>query len=137
MLSRKPLKDMEALANTAVEKSAHVIGDELYARVYWVALVEVFPSDVAQRIEWNWPKMVASMRTIAERYGAQWNVQQFALFGCMMQDRETTREMLKKSRGNPIPEVWGHSEFFDTCDTWASAATPKAGPKKLKAIFPR
>lgn len=133
LLSRKPLDDMEALANTAVEKSAHLLGDELYSRVYRLALVEVFPAGIARHLKWNWPKMVASMNTTAERYKAQYNVQMFALFACMMRDRDMTTVMLKETRGNPIPEIWGDAESYGACEAWAGNEAPPKGPKTYRA----
>lgn len=133
-LSRKPGDDWEALANTAVAKSRSVIGDEMYARIYWIILLGASNELDWQRLKWDWSKMKASMRTIAKRYPSQWNIQHFAQFSCFMHDAETTREMLDAVKGLPLSEVWSQTEVFDVCRQFADASSePQDDPQLRKA----
>lgn len=123
--SRQPFKDIEALAQTAVARSKDTLGDELYARIYWVALREIFDFDALRGVQWDWRKMTASMDTIAARYPDQWNIQTFALFSCMMQDQTAARAFMDKTRGRSNADVWGQFEVYEACRSWATA---DAGP---------
>lgn len=135
-LSRQPFRDIETLANTAVEKSRGTIGDELYARIYWVTLNEVVGLDRIDRLQWDWGKMRGSMETVLKRYPDQWNVQNFALFSCMAQDKETTKSLVARVEGAPMLMVWGQNEIFDACREWATAALePAGGSDSRKADF--
>jgi hypothetical protein len=135
--SRKPLDDIEALAVTAVEKSRNVIGDEMYARIYWVAIIEVVGINELPNLKWDWNKMKSSMQTVLGRYDNQWNVQTFALFSCVNEDREQTRSLMARVRGLPNLDLWGQREVYEACSRWTEAdAAPKSPSKdERKAGF--
>ena len=136
VLSKKPLADIEALANTAIEKSKSQIGDEAYARIYWNALQTIVDSSDWYRLNWNWQRMKSSMRTIATRYPVQWNIQNFARFSCIMQDVEETQLYVGKTSGPPLAEVWSQSEFFDACREFAQADVTATETETRKAKAP-
>lgn len=126
-LSREPFKDIETLAQTAVAKSRGTLGDELYSRIYWVAVREIFDFDALRGIQWDWSRMTASMRTVAARYPNQWNIQTFALISCMMQDQPVTAQFMGQARGRPVPQIWGQFEIYEACRSWATAEASPAG----------
>jgi hypothetical protein len=120
-LSRHPLDDIEALANTATKLTQGEQGDELYARVYWVALREALNNDQITQLRWDWKKMIGSMNTVLSRYPNQWNIQNFAQFACMMQDQEVTHDYIERVKGRPDMQVWGQIEYFEACRSWSVA----------------
>ena len=121
-LSKRPFDDLAALANTAVAKSPPTLGDEMYARIYWVALTSIVEPSQWNSIKLDWPKMAKSMETVLSRYPDQWNIQNFAVFSCVMQDHKLTQSLLDRVRGVPLAAVWGQGEFFEGCRQFADAS---------------
>ena len=70
-LSNSPQDDIETLANTAAKISEASLQNEIYARIYWVALQEVLNAKQLQDIKWDWNRMKASMNTVLARYPVQ------------------------------------------------------------------
>lgn len=135
-LSRKPHDDVETLANTAFERTKATLGDEIYARIYWNATQTIFGLGELPGLKWNWQRMKSSMETVATRYPVQWNIQNFAMFSCVMRDISATRSFISRSRGIPLATVWSQSEFFDACREFAEAAAPPTQPETRKANAP-
>ncbi len=123
-LSRKPFDDVEALANTAVEKTRSGLGDEVYARIYWNAIQTIFGMQSVPSLKWDWAKMKSSMDTVLSRYPVQWNIHNFAQFSCFAGDAEATRKYMDQVKGLPLAIVWSQAEFFDACRQFADA-TPE------------
>ena len=135
-LSRDPTSDIEALANTALEKTKAQLGDEIYARIYWNAIQTVFGLENVGRLKWNWPRMKDSMKTVATRYPVQWNIQNFAQFACVMGDAESTQRFIAQTRGLPMANVWSQVEFYEACKQFAEAKLNPAVPETRKAKAP-
>jgi hypothetical protein len=135
-LSRRPLDDLEALANTALQRTQATLGDEIYARIYWNAIQTIVENGDLGRLKWNWTRMKASMQTVSERYPVQWNIQNFAMFACFMSDAEATRSFLTKAKGQPLATVWSQSEVFDACQQFAQAQAQPQQPETRKANAP-
>lgn len=135
-LSRDPIADVEALANTALEKTKGALGDEVYARIYWNAAQTIFGLDELPNLKWNWTRMKSSMETVAARYPVQWNIQNFAKFSCVMGDTDATRSFIARSRGTPLTDVWSQFEFFDACRQFAEAKPASSIPETRKAKAP-
>lgn len=130
--SKRPFEDIEALANTAVEKTRATLGEEVYVRIYWYALQMVVGIDGAQNLKWNWEKIKNSMETVLSRYPAQWNIQNFAMYSCFFGDAPQTRTMMEKVKGVPLPEVWSQTELHDMCRDFASSEDAPGGGKETR-----
>ncbi len=136
VLSRKPYDDLEALANAAVEKTKPALGDEMYARIYWAATQSIVDINEIGTLKWNWERMKSSMNTITTRYPVQWNIQNFAMLSCLVNDSAATKKFMNMAKGIPLARVWSQREFFDACRTLAEAPVQTGHPETRKASAP-
>jgi hypothetical protein len=114
-------KAVEDFARAAVKYTKETDGDGMYARIYWAASQSQFGAELFTRSEANWSDMKRGITDVLARYDDAWNVNHFAKFACLANDREMTHELMAKIGSNPLPAAW-QDVSFAKCQNWAAAA---------------
>lgn len=112
---------IEEFADYAVEKTQEKDGIGIYARIYWYASHVEFGHALFSRSQVDWEKMAAGIDDVLARYPDQWNINNFARFACLAEDRGKARELSARVIGAPIAEAWTkQGPNLDECRAWAN-----------------
>lgn len=109
---------VEALARYAAQKTKSTDGEGMYARVYWAAYQNLYGPAMVELPSLDWSQMKVGMRDVLSRYPDSWNLNSFALFACLRQDEETTRDYMRQIGDSPYLPAWGNKEAFVACRDW-------------------
>jgi len=135
--SDQPVADLENLARYAVRMTERSEGTSLYARLYWIALREMGDPEFFSAMTQHWPQMRESILDVLARYPDQWNIQNFAYFACLAQDKPTSRSLMSKVSGRRFSQAWGQLEVHQACQDWAASEdTPSPPPTRARAVVP-
>lgn len=116
------MDELEQHAKRAVENTKEVEGQALYALVYR----ELFLGDKSINLfavtKAEWAHMKQGFDDLNSRYPSSWNLNNYAFFACMAQDKGTTRALLKKIGSKAIGEVWDMvPAMYYRCSEWAKS----------------
>ncbi len=119
---------IEGFAKEVLEWTQAAEGFGMYARIYWYASQEQFGERLFTESLVDWPLMKKGMDDVLKKYPDNWNINNFAKFSCLAQDKTKAAELFARIR-YPVPmEAWGPAETFRRCKLWA--LTPAAAPAK-------
>jgi hypothetical protein len=111
--------EIERFANNAVERTKKEYGMGVYARIYWYASQTQYDERLFIESNVVWDKMRQGIFDIIERYPDSWNVQNFAFFSCLAQDKVTTRGLFDRMTGPMIKRAWKKNEYYQYCKKFA------------------
>jgi len=134
--SKQPVIDLDNLANYAISKTSSIEGTSLYARLYWIALREIGDPEFFAAMTQRWSRMQKSISDVLARYPDQWNIQNFAYFACLAQDKPTSRSLLSKVQGRRFAQAWGQLEVEEACQQWAASEDPPLPTTRASAAAP-
>jgi len=97
---------------------------EDYARSYWYVFDDTFP-DIHQA---DWPRLKAGMDDVVDRYPTDWNLNAFAYFACVSEDRKALRELLDRIGDRIDLDAWRYNETVAHCRQMAEATEPAEQP---------
>ncbi|HDS0947730.1 TPA: DUF4034 domain-containing protein [Stenotrophomonas maltophilia] len=86
----------------------------LYARLYWVAAQNDYQRGLFSKSAVDWPTMRRGFEDMMARYPDDWNLQAFAYFACLANDREQARVLMAKIE-QPILAVWRDTADYYRC----------------------
>jgi len=112
---------IENFAREATERSRSKEGHGMYARIYWYAAQSQYGNSLFQSSSVDWPEMKNGIDDVLKAFPDQWNINNFAKFACIAEDKGKTRELLDQMSGGPIPDAWGNDAIFENCKNWALA----------------
>ena len=52
-------------------------------------------------------------------YQDEWNLQHFAVFACLAEDRPMTARLFAQIKQQPIAKVWPDPNYFKHCKDWS------------------
>jgi hypothetical protein len=115
--------EAEDFANDATTITSECEGQGMYTRIYWRAIDSNsdFRNKPFENSYVNWEMMKMGFEDIVTRYPTAWNINSFARFACLAQDKETTRRLIDQIGDNPALEAWTEKTTFPGCKAWASA----------------
>jgi hypothetical protein len=114
-------EEIEDFAQDAVGRTKELEGQGMYARLYWYASQTQFENDIFRNSLADWPQMKAGFEDIIRRYPDAWNINNYARFACLAQDKPKTVELLKRiDKSSVVAEAWVPSLLKDECAAWAS-----------------
>lgn len=113
------VSEIEALAQDAVKRTKQLEGDGMYARIYWYASQIEFENNIFTESLAAWPRMKAGFDDILARYPDGWNLNNYAKFACLAQDKPTTRALIERTNSNVVPEAWDPISLRQQCADWA------------------
>ena len=111
-------EDIEAFAQDATRRTARYEGKGMYARIYWFASQTQFADNIFGGSLANWSRMRDGFDDVIARYPDAWNVNNYAKFACLAQDKAKTRELLTRIAATPIQEAWSPG-LLRACSAWA------------------
>jgi hypothetical protein len=95
---------------------------EAYTRAYWVYFDNIYPNV----FEGDWTQLKPGFEEIVSAYPTNWNLNAYAFFACMAEDRETLRKLLKRIGTDFDPDAWKYKDIIIYCRELAFSVEPKA-----------
>lgn len=92
-------------------------GNSFIARAYWV--VSGFGEDVMGRTGLGWPDVIPGFQDLVSRYPDQWNLNAYAKFACLAEDRSNFAIAYSQIKIRPIEEAWNYPNQSLVCAVWA------------------
>ena len=114
-------RDIEELANSAVARTKGQEGMGMYARIYWGAS-QTYGAKLFTSSNVVWEKMKKGIDDVLKRYPDQWNINNFALFACLANDREKASELFDLIKEPAILDVWKSQDSYLSYKFWAHGA---------------
>jgi hypothetical protein len=109
---------VENLVNWSVNKTHDTEGYSMYARMYWNVYdglqegTKLFEDTYAV-----WPKMKRGFEDLMQKHPkSNWNLNNFAKFACLANDKETFLALRKQIGANIHGAAWGNDASLDLCD---------------------
>lgn len=114
------LREIEVFALNATKRTSKTEGQGMYARIYWYASQTQFGNSLFTDSVARWPKMKAGFDDVIARYPDSWNINNYAKFACLAQDKITAAKLLKRTGASDDPSAWPKG-MFKACADWAFA----------------
>ncbi|MBE9552506.1 MAG: DUF4034 domain-containing protein [Proteobacteria bacterium] len=116
------LDEIDAFALAAVKYTEKEEGQGMYARIYWSVSQSEFGKNLFTRSKVDWPQMSDAIDDVLARFPDQWNINNFARFACLANDKEKTRELIALVQEPPIAAAWtSQKPTFEQCRDWANS----------------
>jgi hypothetical protein len=113
---------VDRLINEAVERTKAERGLELYARLYHEAAVGQYGGGLFTESGAQWERMRQGYEDLTLRHSDPINLNRFAYYACLAQDKATTYNLLERI-AKPDLAAWGDSanaaRTFESCKRWA------------------
>ena len=107
--------EIEKFADYAVSRSRATEGNGMYARFYWYASQVEYGHKLFTDSAANWQRMKMGIDDVLKSYPDQWNINNFAVFSCLANDREMTRKLIGMIEGRPNISVWKSGRMYQYC----------------------
>jgi hypothetical protein len=114
------LEAVDGIAEFAARQTRTQEGNALYARVYW-AVSNLFGPRLFSDSKADWTRVRAGFDDMVQRYPDPWNLNAYAYFACLAQDKATTQRMLARVGDQPEPAIWRSAQIYEGCRRWAAA----------------
>lgn len=112
--------EVERFANQAVARTRESEGVGFYARIYWYVAYHQYNERIFQDSLVAWDKMRRGIFDVIALYPDQWNIQNFAFYACLANDRGMTKVMFEKIRGPIIEDAWRAKGAYKRCKDFAN-----------------
>jgi len=112
-------EEIDKMVNWSVQNTQEIDGKSMYARMYW-ALYPTLLKDVElfKDTRASWPKMKDGFEDLMTRHPrSKWNLNNFAKFACMANDKKTFLELRRKIGKDVIDAAWFGNTPIDLCET--------------------
>ena len=113
-------REIDDFARNAVQRTSKQEGQGMYARIYWFASQTEFRNRLFRDSKVVWPLMKSGFDDVMARYPDAWNLNSYAYFACLAQDKPKTRELLERIKADIVSEAWQPRSVRESCATWAS-----------------
>ena len=111
---------IESFATEIVDKTKAKEGFGMYARIYWYASQSQFQGQLFEKSNVRWDIMSQGIDDVLKKYPDQWNINNFALFSCLAQDKEKTRELISMIKYPAIKTAWLEDlRIYEHCKIWS------------------
>jgi len=99
---------VDNFANWSAKSTEPELGDAMYARIYWYVYEKMWNRrTIFSETRISWKKMNASFQTILKRHPkSNWNLNNYAKFACLADDRETFLSLRKIIGQNIMKSAW-------------------------------
>lgn len=110
---------LEGFASWAADRAGGASGDALYTRIYWWSSDRYFKGQFSDS-KINCGRMMHGVDRLMQTNPDSWNLNHFAKFAVLCDERAKARELFSKIADSPILEAWGRSEqMFMHYKKWA------------------
>ena len=110
---------LEDYARSSLNFAQQTGEDALYARIYWYASQAQYGLRLFEQSEVDWRRMRRGIAEVLDDYPDPWNIQNFAVFACVADDRFMTRDLFKRMEGRMLPPVLRNPEMVAYCENVA------------------
>jgi hypothetical protein len=116
--------ELEQFARDTAKITSKCEGKTMYARLYWRSIS--YEGDYINNIgldpnKVKWERLKIGFDDLITRFPDTWNINIYAKFACLAQDKTKTQELMDKIGGTPINDAWGDIGYdFSYCQSWAS-----------------
>jgi len=114
------VEEIEEFANYAINKSRKYEGNGMYARIYWYVSQEEYGHQLFTKSKVRWEQMKLGIDDVIDKYPDQWNINNFALFSCLANDKKMTNKLINIMEGRPIINAWRDGRFYEYCKEFGS-----------------
>ncbi|HEY0891637.1 MAG TPA: hypothetical protein VGE32_01195 [Cellvibrio sp.] len=112
---------IEIFATEIMERTKSKEGFGMYARIYWYASQSQFQGKLFEKSKVRWGIMSKGIDDVLHKFPDQWNVNNFAFFACLAQDKEKARKLISMIENPPIQSAWlGSNENYENCKKWST-----------------
>src|SRR5258706_6022633 len=112
--------EIERFAQAATKRTSKEEGAGMYARIYWYASQTQFENDLFRDSMAVWPRMKVGFEDVIAKYPDAWNLNNYAKFACLAQDKPKTRQLLTRIGSATVPDAWEPEPLLAQCTAWAS-----------------
>jgi hypothetical protein len=106
---------IEQFAREALRLTRKTEGTGMYARIYWYASQTQYGNELFTRSKVDWSLMKQGIDDVLAKYPDAWNVNNFARFACMKDDKKKTSELIDRIGPEPLMQVWQTQRTYDYC----------------------
>lgn len=110
---------IEKFAREALERTKSTEGFGMYARIYWSASQFQYRERLFIDSKVDWSVMKQGIDDVLRKYPDGWNINNFAKFACLAQDKAKTAELINRIDTSPPVQAWGSMSIFQACRNWA------------------
>jgi hypothetical protein len=113
---------VDRFVREAVERTRAQRGLEMYARLYSAAAEQQFSQQLFKESGAQWTTMKQGFEDLLTRFPTASNVNRYAYFACMAEDKATALDLLARIGTKPEIDRWGSNgrRTYETCRRWAS-----------------
>ena len=112
---------IEKFARESAARDRSKEGEGMYARIYWYAAQKLYGNNLFRSSSVDWSEMKRGIDDVLKAFPDQWNINNFAKFACIANDKEKTKELISLISGDPVLEAWVDRTIYEDCKTWATA----------------
>lgn len=109
--------------------------DANYARAFWILDDDAPEDSIFHRYDADWERMRSGFEEMVELYPTAWNLNGFARFACLAQDKKTTAHLLDRIGTDTDVDAWKFSQVLDYCRQWSSTPDPVGLPEPEEVIL--
>lgn len=108
-------EEIEKFANDSASRSRATEGFGMYARIYWYASQRYYGNELFTGSNAVWVKMKLGIDDVLARYPDSWNINNFAKFACLANDKLTTQLLFEKLKQSGIVYQAWDEETYNRC----------------------
>jgi Domain of Unknown Function with PDB structure (DUF3857) len=110
---------VDNLVKWSVDNTKEIDGNSMYARLYWSAAGGLpAGTSLFKDTRASWPKMKQGFEDLMARHPrSRWNLNNFAKFACMANDKSTFLALRSQIGKDVIDAAWPRNTSLDLCET--------------------
>jgi hypothetical protein len=109
------LEEVEDFAQSATKKTSAKEGRGMYARIYWYASQSHFQNNLFEDSKAVWPRMKEGFDDVVAKYPDAWNLNHYAKFACLANDKATAKGLLERISSTIVAEAWQPPSLLKWC----------------------
>ena len=115
---------VDRFAREAVRRTKAFEGSGMYARIYWNVWDKECGNCLSETLS-DWTTMKKGIDDVLKTYPDAWNVNNFARFACLAQDKAKTAELVGRIKDAPILQAWKNDPaLLERCRSWSMDTAP-------------
>ncbi|MEQ1638997.1 MAG: hypothetical protein ABL903_20235 [Methylococcales bacterium] len=109
---------VDNMVKWSVENTQATEGNAMYSRLYWAVFVHLLNEEKLFRdTRASWPKMKLGFEDMMTNYPkSKWNLNNFAMFACLAEDKETFLTLRNKIGADIMLEAWQKDISLELCE---------------------
>jgi len=114
-------EEIETIAQKALLATKEKGENSRYARFYWVASQLIYHKNLFTQSDVNWSIMRKGIDDVLKEFPSQWNINYFAYYSCLAEDKSKAKELLSRITSKPKYYPWGYNDIeYKKCLEWVN-----------------